>query len=94
MSIRFKAEMRKINGHRFARFKLHDDIDTDSQEEALIASALTECDITFSDNTGVFKNLAETADGNSVLRIGGIDVPVVSIKAFTTALTDKGFEVT
>ena len=94
MGIRIKAELRKINGLRFARFKLIDDVDTDSKEEALLTSAMRECNLKSSDNVGVFKNLSRSADGRSISRIGGVDIPVDAIKDFTTALSRKGFEVT
>lgn len=94
MGIRFKAELRKINGLRFARFILIDAVYTDSKEEALIAAALRECEITSGNDVGVFKNPVKTADGESVSCIGGVDIPVVSIKDFTTALNNRGFEVT
>lgn len=94
MGILISAELRKINGLRFARFKLAHDVDIDSKEEALIASAMRECNIESGNNVGVFKNLAQAADGSSVSRIGGVDIPVDAIKDFTTALTRKGFEVT
>lgn len=92
MGIRIKAEMRKISGRRFARFKLLDDVDRDSREEALISSAMRECNITSSDYTGVFKVVVRTEDGGSISRIGGVDIPAVAIKDFTTALSSKGFE--
>lgn len=94
MGIRIKAELRKINGIRYARFKLIDDVDTDSKEEALITSALSECNITSSGSVGVFKELVETADGRDSSRVGGVDIPLDAIKDFTTALNRKGFEVT
>ena len=94
MGIRISAELRKINGLRFARFKLSNDVDIDSDEEALIASAMRECNIKSGDHVGVFKNLATTEDGRSISRIGGVDIPVDAIKDFTTALSRKGFEVT
>ena len=94
MGIRVKVEMRKINGLRFARFTLVDSVHTDSQEETLLASALRECDIGCSDNAGIFKKVVETSDGLGAMRIGGVDIPAESIKEFTTALMDRGFEVT
>ena len=94
MGIRIKAELRKISGLRFARFTLIDDVYVDSTEEALIAAALRECNINSSDHVGVFKHLAQTADGRSVSRVGGVDIPIDAIKDFTTALNQKGFEVT
>lgn len=94
MSIRIKAEVRKINGVRFARFKLIDDVDTDSIEEALINSALSECNITTSGTVVLFKDLVKTTDGRNISRVGGVDIPLDAIKDFTTALNRKGFEVT
>jgi hypothetical protein len=94
LGIRIKAELRKINGIRFARFKLIDDVDTDSKEEALIASALSECNITSSGSVGLFKDQVETADGRNISRVGGVDIPLDAIKDFTTALNNKGFKVT
>lgn len=94
MSIRIKAELRKINGIRFARFKLIDDVDTDSKEEALIICALGECNIPSDGNVGLFKDLVTTDDGRNISRVGGVDIPLDAIMAFTTALNRKGFEVT
>jgi hypothetical protein len=94
LSIRIKAELRKINGIRFARFKIVDVVDTDSKEEALIASALSECNITSDGNVGLFRDLVTTEDGHNISRVGGVDIPLEAIMAFTTALNRKGFEVT
>jgi hypothetical protein len=94
LGIRIKAELRKINGIRFARFKLIDDVDTDSKEQGLITSALRECNITSSGSVGLFKDLVKTADGRNISRVGGVDIPLDAIKDFTTALNRKGFEVT
>ena len=94
MSIRIKAELRKINGIRFARFKLIDVVDTDSEEEVLIVSALSECNIASDGNVGLFRDLVTTDDGRDISRVGGVDIPLDAIMAFTTALNRKGFEVT
>ncbi|MEE4282588.1 MAG: hypothetical protein V2I41_11645 [Pseudomonadales bacterium] len=94
MGIRVKSELRKINGIRFARFKLIDEVYTDSKEEALLTLALSECNITSSGSVGLFKDQVKTTDGRNVSRVGGVDIPLDAIKAFTTALNCKGFEVT
>jgi len=94
LSIRVKTELRKINGIRFARFKLIDDVDTDSKEAALITSALSECNITSDGNVGSFKDQVTTDEGRNISRVGGVDIPLDAIMAFTTALTRKGFKVT
>ncbi len=94
MGIRVKTELRKINGIRFARFKLIDDIYTDSKEEALITLALSECNIISSGTVGLFKDHVKTSDGRNISRVGGVDIPLDAIKAFTTALNCKGFKVT
>ena len=93
LGIRIKVELRKVDGLRFARFKLIDEVQADSREEALIASALRQCRITSGNNVGMFRNLVETADGGTASRVGGADVPVVVIEDFTNALSRKGFEV-
>ena len=93
MGIRIKIEMRKINGPRYARLKLAEDVEIDSREEALLAQAMRECDISPGANVGVFKNLARTADGKSESRVGGVDIPLAAIQNFTTVLTRKGFDV-
>ena len=93
MNKRLNVELRKVNGRRFARFKLLDTVETDSKEEIQINAALRECDITPSPDVGVFRHQQEGADGVSVSCIGGIDIPVDVIQRFTNALTNKGFRV-
>ena len=93
MGIAVKVEMRKVSGVRYARFRLVDEVGTDSLEEALIAAALRDCDVACGDDVGIFKVLVDADDGTSVTRIGGVDVPVASVKELTTALNDRGFEV-
>ena len=94
MGIRIKVELRKINGTRFARFTLIDDVYTDSKEETVITSALSKCNITSGSSVGLFKDLVKTADGRTISRVGGVDIPLDAIKDFTTALNRNGFEVT
>jgi hypothetical protein len=40
-----------------------DEVDTDSKEEALITSALRECNITLNGSAGLFKDLVKTVEG-------------------------------
>ncbi len=93
MGIRIKTEMRKVNGLRYARLKLTEDVEIDSREEALLTQAMRECDISPGTNVGVFKNLARSTDGKSESRVGGVDIPLAAIQDFTAALTRKGFDV-
>lgn len=93
MSVRIKVELRKINGMRFARFKLIDDVVTDSQEETSIVSALSECNITSDGIVGLFRDQVQAVDGRNISKVGGVDIPLEAIKEFTTVLARKGFEV-
>ena len=93
MGIRVKAELRKINGVRYARFTLLDDVEAESREESLLTAAMRECHIEVGGNVGMFKNLSRAADGTSISRIGGVDIPIDAIKDFTTALNERGFDV-
>ncbi|XOV83683.1 MAG: hypothetical protein ACFHXK_00920 [bacterium] len=94
MGIRIRVELRKLNGLRFARFTLIDEVRSDSKEEALLTSALKECRIATSGSTGLFKEHVRTNHSCSYSRVGGVDIPLDAIKDFTTALNTKGFRVT
>ena len=93
MAIRIQIEMRKINGLRFARLKLAEEVETDSREEAQLHSAMRECNLDPGNNVGVFRTLARSADGASISRVAGVDIPLAAIQDFTAALTRRGFEV-
>ena len=93
MAIRIQIEMRKINGQRFARLKLAEAAETDSLEEARLNAAMRECNLSPGSNVGLFRTLARTADGTSVSRIAGVDIPLAAIQEFTAALNRRGFEV-
>lgn len=93
MALQFKAELRKIDGLRFVRFKALSRIDSDSVEELKLSAAITECNIADDDRTGLYRRFVQAEDGTSVSVIGGVDIPAVSIELFTAALTRQGFKV-
>ena len=94
MGIRLQAELRKINGVRFARFTVLDNVETDSKEEVAIRSAMRECNIEAGDFAGIFTARADASDEHAPSRVAGVDIPVNAIHPFTTAMTNQGFEVT
>ncbi|MEM7097563.1 MAG: hypothetical protein AAF541_04825 [Pseudomonadota bacterium] len=90
MSIRLNVELRKVNGRRFARFKLIDIVASDSEEAQQINAALRDCEIQPDPDVGVFR---QPCTGSQISRVAGIDVPVDAIQRFTNALTGRGFQV-
>ena len=83
-------EMRKIDGARFARFTLLDEVAFDSAEEVKLLGAMRDCDLHPSQYVGLFKQVTTHGDKSQV-SIGGIDIPASAVQAFTLALSARGF---
>ena len=86
MPVRFKAEIRKVAGTRYMRFRLLDPVLLDSDEEVLIAGALRECGVESDDAVGLYRSTPN--------QIGGIDISVADVQRLTDALIRRGFVVT
>ena len=92
MTIAITPELRKIDGQRFARFTLRSPIPADSKPQIQLVAALRECNIEPGKYVGLFKTAAPADDVEGAY-IGGVDIPITAIEAFTNCISEKGFKV-